>query len=141
MRTTGGLLGTVAVIALVSAGCGGGGSGQTADVQALAVCIANHSSPSTPLQVSTEEENLDLIARKAGVGGVQVLSPHNELQIAAERSEGDAEATASQYENFSSAFGSGHIERVGTVVLAYSKTPIPEESQPVEMCLADQGIE
>jgi hypothetical protein len=48
--------------------------------------------------------------------------------------ESDAGNTADQYG------GVGQVEQVGTVVLAYNKTPTAEESEPVMACLKEQGV-
>ena len=87
--------------------------------------------------MTTRQSDLGTIAAGAGVGGVQVRADSNEIQIAAERSEADAEDTQQKAE----ASGLAGVERIGTVVVAYNKTPTPEESSPVHDCLGEQGIE
>jgi hypothetical protein len=127
------LTATIAIVGLLGA-CGGGDEQPpTADVQRLATCLRGKGFSA----VTTSESKLDKIAAGAGVGGVQFLADSNEIQIAAERSESDAEDTQQKAE----ASGLSSVERIGTVVVAYNKTPSPEESSPVHDCLGEQGIE
>jgi len=121
--------------ALASGGCGGSGSTTTASVDEFKACISQSFSPETPLSTSSDE-GLDFIALAAGVGAIQVTSPKNEVQVVAERSSSDADKTAGEYE----AFDLAQVDQFGTVVVAYSNTPIPQESEPIEDCLGEQGI-
>jgi hypothetical protein len=120
------------MLLVVAAGCGGGGSAggsqRVTDVNALDSCLVRKG-----LQASTKKADLDLIAEDAGIGGVQVVSPGGqELNIAVERSESDAENTVSEYK----ALGLSEVRQEGNVVMAYTKTPTGAETKPVEACLS-----
>ena len=120
------------IAAALVAGCGGGNDTQ-ADVEALASCMES-ALPS--YEVSTDQDSLDLISAGAGVGGVQIRTDQQEIQLSAERTADDADDTATQYESF----GGGDVQTTGTVVAAYNNEPTDEESGAVEGCLSDQGI-
>lgn len=124
-------LGLLALFALALAGCGGGGSEQIADVAALETCLQK-------ANLSTDTgEGVDLVAQEASVGAIQVLANGNEIQIAAAESGDEAEGIERSYEFF----GGGLVERRGTVVIASTYEPAPDEIDPIRDCLSEQGID
>jgi len=75
-----------------------------------------------------------LIAEDAGLGSVAAEFGRNRANVVIERSEGDAESTAREYE----AFIENPDERLteeGSVVVAYDKTPTERETRTIEGCL------
>jgi len=75
-----------------------------------------------------------LIAEDAGLGSVVAEFGRNRANVVIERSEGDAESTAREYE----AFIENPDERLtqeGSVVVAYDKTPTDRERRTIEGCL------
>jgi len=78
----------------------------------------------------------DLIAEEAGLGSVVAECDRNRANVVIERSEGDAESTAREYE----AFIENPDERLmqeGSVVVAWDKTPTDRETRTLEGCLED----
>lgn len=76
----------------------------------------------------------DVIAEDAGVGSVVAEFDRNRANIVIERSEGDAESTARDYEAFIENPGE-RLSRQGSVVVAYDKTPTDQETRTIEGCL------
>lgn len=90
----------------------------------------------TEADVSTSEEDLDLVAADAGEGGIYVDFGENSLNIALERSGGDAQGTKRAYRVFYDALEAsteGIPERKGNAVLAWDK--MPSDAESVEGCL------
>jgi hypothetical protein len=114
--------------ALALAGCGGGqGSvGEDVSPEQVESCLKRAG-------VKTGGTR-DLIAEDAGVGSVVAELDRNRANVVIERSEGDAESTASDYE----AFIENPDERLtqeGSVVVAWDKTPTDQETRAIEGCL------
>lgn len=136
-------LATVAGLAILVSGCSGGDSTAEQDdqvptmatVRGLVECMEG-ALPS--YRVSTDQDGPDLVAGADAVGAFQVTRGPQEIQVVVERSEGDAENTAANYE----AFGRGRVDQAGPVVAAYNKKPTPEVSEAVEGCVnEDPAIE
>lgn len=127
---------TVALAALSITACGGGSDNETTvgDLDALEACITESFSAESGSPAEAGEA--DIIAGSAGVGSFNVATETQELNIAAERSTGDAENAVQTYEGFPM----GEVTQIGTVVAAYNKTPTDEETAAVEDCLDEQGV-
>jgi hypothetical protein len=121
-------LATVAIAAVALAGCGGDET--QANVAELEDCLE-----ATEVTWTVDGE-VDLLAGGAGVGGLQVESDTQEIQIVAERTSDDAEQVVSDYE----AFGLGQVEQYGTVVVAANTTMSDDEQGAIEGCIEEQGV-
>src|SRR5256885_7240260 len=110
-------------LALALVGCGSGSSDRSGSgsltLDGVVSCLQSKAAASGA-RVSTNVDDLDLIAEHAGVGGIQLLWPRNEANIAMERTSDDAKRTEKQYELFASAAGGVLIDRRGTVVASYT---------------------
>src|SRR4051812_16172930 len=109
----------IAALCLVLCACGGGGNDKP--FAEGRDCVMKK--PPSGYEVSTKNDDLDLISERAGQGAVSFSSDNQEVQISVERSASDADDTAKQYE----AFGGTHVDKYGNVVVAYNKTPTSQE--------------
>lgn len=89
-----GRLSLVVAAAFVVAGCGGGS--ETYSVEPTAACLRG----ADAAEVSTNEDDLDLIAAAAREGAVRAEVNGTEVQVAFERNADDADDTANAYAAF-----------------------------------------
>ncbi len=86
--------------------------------------------------VTTSEADLDVVAAGAGELGIAVEFARNSVDVAVERSEADARRTLRAYGLFLTDPGRGQLERVGSAVVAFDKTPTSDEHDRVRACVA-----
>jgi hypothetical protein len=126
-------LALVALSATIAACGGSSGSGDSTKSGAEIFDCLNAQAGSA--KVSDQKDDLDLLAQAAGDRGIAVNWDKNELNLAVERSEQDAKQTLKGYEIFIADAGHRQLERMGNVVVAFSKTPNDEELALVDACL------
>ena len=120
---------------LATVGCGSGGS-STHDYSAVSACL-DERAIGAGFSPSSDPDDFDLIAEKAGVGAIALIGQRQNIQVVVERTGSDAERTAKAYELFASGEASDHLKVMGNVVAAYTKTPTDEERELVERCVED----
>ena len=116
---------------LIASGCR---ESEPPNPQALSQCLQK-----AQVDVSTNREDMDLVAEGAGVGAVVADWKKNRANIVIERSESDAERTEARYRPFFEAFGGNPdetVKRKGATVVAYDKVPTETETETVSDCLS-----
>lgn len=132
MRSATPLLIIVGLLAVQPA-CGGGVSEPAAAKDASASCLDDAGA-----EVETRESELDYIAEDAGEGAFRVVLGEREATVVFERTEKDARRTEQAYELFTKALGGPSddiLERRGTVVISWDKTPTADDQEIVRGCL------
>lgn len=79
-------------------------------------------------------ENVDPIAKEAGVGALAAGFARNQVNIAVERTDDEARSTVRAYERSAEA-AKMRLEQTGPVVAAYAKTPTSQEKQAISRCV------
>lgn len=120
----------VVFASLIATGCGSESSQTPVSGAKVMACLE----AAYPSQVSDAEDDLDAIAEAAGDKGINVTFDSNNLNVAVERAEADAEQTLKSYRLFFENAGTDQLSRVGNVVLAFDKTPSQAEVEPARRC-------
>jgi hypothetical protein len=112
------------------AGCGGGGTHYSFAESKL--CLESNT-------VSVSEGDADYVAQAASEGGLYVkLQDGNSLNIAFDRTSGDASRTRGAYKAFASGLNvqtSDVMFSKGSVTMVWDQTPTSGDRQTVENCL------
>ena len=128
---------TAALIATSLALASCGGSAANAPGPKIMNCFVSNASPDT-YEVNLNEAELGVLARDAGDRAAQLTFERNSAAVVVERSEANAKATLAQYRLFYNTVagpGDGQLTRTGSVVVAFDKTPTPEEREAIARCV------
>jgi hypothetical protein len=121
---------TMIVTLVLLPGCGSGGGGSHVSAAKLENCL-------THLGFTVSPRDADYIAQDAGDGGFLVNLYENTVNVAVERTSGDAKHTLAAYETFANTAGgadSASLYRDGNAVFAWDKTPTENERKAVDQC-------
>ncbi len=119
------LLVSVAALAVLAAGCGGGGKAYS--VGPFRTCVANHS-------LTFAAAHGDYIARDASGGGGGIRFEGNRVNVGFERSADQAGKEVRQLEMMGDKRAMAY--NVGNVYISWDKTPTDQQKRVVEGCLS-----
>ncbi len=124
-------IGLVAALAVsfVAAGCGGGGDETRYSRTETQRCLEQAG-------VGADPGNADEVGGSADEGALGVTFPNNFVTIAFDTTVENAKGTEEQYGVTEVA---GHVERKGTVTLAWDNEPSDEERDRIDSCLKPAG--
>ena len=116
----------VTFLVTTAVGCGGGG---TMTFEAVRSCLEDGSAPDG-LELSTDKDDLDLLAEQAGLCAVRLSNDVQEIHVLVERSSEDAENAKRGYDAFNVT-----AEQHGNVLVAANKSLSEDERRFIEPCV------
>lgn len=124
----------VTVIALAVSGCGLFGEDVPPTPGSFSACLS-----ATGYSSSTDPDDVDPIARAAGVGAVWAEIGTNQVVVVFERSDDDARRTEEAYDSSAGGTADGEqadtVTRDGSVVLHWESPPSAADATVVDDCL------
>lgn len=125
-----------ASLSLLAAGCGVFGEDVAATPGSFSACLSETGYPS-----STDPDDVDSIARAAGVGAVWADIDGNHVTVVFAGTDAEAERIEAAYAAPGGAAtdgSAGAVARDGTVVLRWESPPAKSGAMAVEHCLSTQ---